>query len=195
MIRLDIVWLAAALVVTPAVAQESVRPTPTPAPEVSPAARIDELLGRLATTTDEDEASGIVKSLEREWLKSGSDASDLLMTRALQAFGADDYALALQLLDVIVATDPQWAEGWNKRATVRFYAGDTDGSAADVAQTLARNPRHVMALVGLGLIFQQAGKNDDALKVLRRAQKLAPHFKPLEDALEKVKAAAAGQSL
>jgi tetratricopeptide (TPR) repeat protein len=195
MIRLFIVvmfgWLWAAI---PAIADPSA-PTLPSATEESDAARIDELYDRLAKTRDEDEASGIVKTLEREWLKSGSDDSDLLMSRALEAFQAENYPLALQLLDAIVQTAPNWAEGWNKRATVRFYTGDSAGATADVAQVLKRNPRHVMALAGLGMIFEQSGRNDDALKVLERAQALAPHYKPVEDAVNRVKAAIAGKSL
>jgi len=190
MIRLAFFCLAAFVAATPALAEAGAPPA-----ETSAASRVDELLGRLAETQDEDEAAGIVKSLEREWLRSGSDVSDLLMGRALQAFAAEDYDLALQLLDTVVSTQPDWAEGWNKRATVRFFAGDMAGSAADVAQTLKRNPRHVMALVGLGLILDQSGKHDDALKVLQRAHELAPHYKPVEDSLAKAKAEVAGQSL
>ncbi len=141
MIRLGCILLLASLASAPLLAAET-PPAPPPA-ETSVADRVNELYDRLAKTSDEDEADGIVKALEREWLKSGSDASDLLMTRALEAFASDDYDTSLQLLDSIVATDPDWAEAWNKRATVRFYAGDSSGSAADVAQVLKRNPRHV----------------------------------------------------
>jgi tetratricopeptide (TPR) repeat protein len=193
MVRLASFALVSFLLAAPAFAAE---PTPAPSPtEKSQAAQIDELFDRLAKTEDEDEAAGIVKALEREWLKSGSDATDLLMSRALEALSSDDYELALQLLDVVVATDPEWAEGWNKRATVRFYAGDSFGSAADVAEVLKRNPRHVGALAGLGMILEQSGRHDDALKVLERAEKIAPHYKPVEDAVTRVKAEVAGQSL
>jgi tetratricopeptide (TPR) repeat protein len=195
MIRLGLFALVGLLLVAPAAAADS---SAAPAPEKaekSEAAQIDDLFDRLAKTEDPDESAGIVKALEREWLKSGSDAADLLMSRALEALSSDDYSLALQLLDAVVATDPEWAEGWNKRATVRFYAGDSAGSAADVAQVLKRNPRHVGALAGLGMILEQSGRHDDALKVLERAQAIAPHYKPVQDAVERVKAEVAGQSL
>src|SRR5271155_4712476 len=114
MVRLDFCCLAALLAVPrgwpPAGAAD-------PPAEASPASRANDLLSRLAQSQDEDEAAGLVKSLEREWLRSGSDASDLLMGRALEAFAAENYGLALQLLDTVVATQPDWAEGWNKRAT------------------------------------------------------------------------------
>ena len=118
MIRLGCILLLASLASAPLLAAET-PPAPPPA-ETSVADRVNELYDRLAKTSDEDEADGIVKALEREWLKSGSDASDLLMTRALEAFASDDYDTSLQLLDSIVATDPDWAEAWNKRATVKI---------------------------------------------------------------------------
>jgi tetratricopeptide (TPR) repeat protein len=171
------------------------RPVAPAQPEHSAQSRIDELFDRLAKTEDADEASGIVQALEAEWMSSGSDASDLLMSRALEAFAAQDYPLSLQLLDAIVAAQPDWAEAWNKRATVRFFAGDSQGSAADVAQTLKRNPRHIGALAGLGAIFEQAGKKEDALKVYERAAAIAPHYAPVVEAVSRLKAALAGQSL
>jgi tetratricopeptide (TPR) repeat protein len=164
-------------------------------PESTAQSRIDELFARLGKTEDADEAAGIVQAIEAEWMSSGSDASDLLMSRALEAFAAQDYPLSLQLLDAIVAAQPDWAEAWNKRATVRFFAGDSQGSAADVAQTLKRNPRHIGALAGLGAIFEQAGKKEDALKVYERAAEIAPHYAPLVEAVTRLKAALAGQSL
>ena len=187
-----IILLALACWTASAFADEPAAPSP---PEPSAQSRIDDLFARLGKTEDADEAAGIVQALQAEWMVSGSDASDLLMSRALAAFAAQDYPLALQLLDAIVASQPDWAEAWNKRATVRFFNGDSQGSAADVAQTLKRNPRHVGALAGLGAIFEQAGKKEDALKVYERAMAIAPHYAPLAEAVTRLKAAVAGQSL
>jgi tetratricopeptide (TPR) repeat protein len=179
-------WAAPALADEPATSAQQ---------ESSTQSRVEDLFARLGKTEDADEAAGIVSALESEWMSSGSDASDLLMSRALEAFSAQDYPLSLQLLDAIVAERPDWAEAWNKRATVRFFAGDSQGSAADVAQTLKRNPRHIGALAGLGAILEQAGKKEDALKVYERAMELAPHYAPLVESTTRLKAALAGQSL
>jgi len=165
-------------------------------PAVKTTAEIaDELYSRLAKTADEDEAAGIVTALEAMALRSNSDTDDLLMSRAQAALAADDDALAQSLLDTVVAVDPDWAEGWNARATARFHAGDLEGSAADIAETLKRNPRHIGAFAGLAVIFAEAGQRDNALKVYDRALALAPAYKPLVEPAEKLRRALAGQAL
>ena len=165
-------------------------PPPKTAAELS-----DELMVRLAKTTDEDEAAGLVKALGELSMRSGSDAGDLLVSRALAAFAAENFQLSRELLDAVVAVQPEWAEGWNKRASVRFASGDIEGAAADVAQTLKRNPRHIGALLGLAEIFDAAGRREDALKIYERALALAPAFKPAREAAKQLAAEIAGTAL
>jgi tetratricopeptide (TPR) repeat protein len=170
-------------------------PAAVEAPAKTQAQQVDELNDRLAKATDPDEAAGIVAALSRLRLQSGSDTSDLLMTRAIRAMEAKEYPLALTLLDTVVGLHPDWAEGWNKRATVRFYAGDAKGSMADIAQTLKRDPKHVGALAGLGMILEESGLRDDALRAYERALTIAPKYQPLLDSVERVKKALEGRSL
>ena len=139
--------------------------------------------------------AGIVSALERLWLESGSDTSDLLMSRALQAMQGKSYPLALEVLDAIVDLQPDWAEGWNKRATVRWLAGDSKGSMADIAETLKLEPRHLGALSGLGAILEEAGQREEALRVYQRGLDIAPNYGPMKDAVKRLKAAVAGQTL
>jgi tetratricopeptide (TPR) repeat protein len=169
-------------------------PASTPAPKTDAEAAAD-LFDRLAKTEDPDEAAGIVGALQHLWLRSGSDSADLLMGRALEAMRAQDNPLALKLLDAVVDLDPDWAEAWNKRATMRFEIGDYRGSMADIAETLKRNPRHIGALAGLGEILDDSGLHDQALQAYERALAIAPHYKPLLDRVEQLRALQAGNSL
>jgi tetratricopeptide (TPR) repeat protein len=169
--------------------------TPAEAKAKTPAEETAELFGRLARTQDSDEAAGTVSAISRLWLESGSDTSDLLMSRALQALESKSYPLALELLDAIVESQPDWAEAWNKRATVRYFAGDSKGSMADIAETLKREPRHLGALAGMGAILEEAGQREEALRVYQRGLDIAPNYKPMKDAVERLKAALAGQTL
>jgi tetratricopeptide (TPR) repeat protein len=196
MMRLCWVVLSFALVAAPARAAEPNPPPPAnEAMAKTPAQQADELFDRLARTTDSNEAAGIVSALDRLSLRSGSDTSDLLMSRAIQAMSGQDYRLALSLLDATVDLRPEWAEAWNKRATARYFAGDAKGSMADIAQTLKRDPRHLGALAGLGAILTDAGLLDDALRAYDKALAIAPRYQPIVDAASRVKAALAGRSL
>jgi tetratricopeptide (TPR) repeat protein len=157
-------------------------------------ARAD-LYARLAAAKDADETAGIITLLLHAYAESGSDTGDLLLRRARQAIGAEEYPDALKILDVTIALLPDWAEGWNARATAHYLDDDYDGSMADIAQTLKREPRHLGALMGMAAILEARGKTEDALKVYERALAIAPHWRNAQEAADRLKAALAGDEL
>jgi tetratricopeptide (TPR) repeat protein len=165
-----------------------------PAPK-TPAEERAELYAQLAASKDADETSGIITRLLHTYSESGSDTADLLLRRARQAIGGEEYSDALKILDATVALLPDWAEGWNARATARYLDDDYNGSMADIAQTLKREPRHLGALMGMGAILEARGKREDALKVYERALAIAPHWRNAQEAADKLKAALAGSEL
>ncbi len=165
-----------------------------PAPK-TPAEERADLYARLAASNDADETSGIITRLLHSYSESGSDTADLLLRRARQAIGVENYSDALKILDSTIALLPDWAEGWNARATARYLDDDYNGSMADIAQTLKREPRHLGALMGMGAILEARGKREDALKVYERALAIAPHWRNAQEAADKLKAALAGEEL
>jgi len=97
-------------------------------------------------------------------------------------------ALAMPVLDDIVARAPNWAEGWNKRATALYLMGEYDRSLADIDRVLVLEPRHFGALAGLGLIRIEKGEIREALAAFRRALAVNPFLRErfgLIPALEK----------
>ena len=108
---------------------------------------------------------------------------------------ANAYPAAQKILDAAIALLPDWAEGWNARATVRYLDDDYRGSMADIAETLKREPRHLGALMGMGAILESSGKREEALKVYERALAIAPHWNKAEAPIKRLKAALAGQEL
>jgi tetratricopeptide (TPR) repeat protein len=180
----------------PAEAQSAPAPGATPAARPpSPSEALDQLYARLAASRDADEADGLVAAIDRLNRRSGSDTADLLMARAAATIESGNYPVSLALLDKIVALRPQWAEGWSKRATARYLSGDAEGAMADIARTLERDPRHLGALAELGMILEDSGRQDDALRAYERALAIAPQWRPIGEAAARVKAALAGQAL
>jgi tetratricopeptide (TPR) repeat protein len=161
----------------------------------TPAEERADLYARLAASKDADETEGIVGRLLRSYSESGSDTGDLLLQRARHAIGVEQYDDALKILDQTIALLPDWAEGWNARATARYLDDDYNGSMADIAQTLKREPNHLGALMGMAAILESRGKKEDALKVYERALAIAPHWRNAEEAADKLKAAIAGEEL
>ncbi len=176
-------------------AETSRAPRAPEVPPPSPAQQMADVFDRLARSKDADETLGLLAKLERLRQASGSDTSDLLLQRAHAAMDKQSYPLAVSLLDAVIAMRPQWAEGWNARATVRYLTGDPEGSMADIAETLKREPRHIGALAGMAAIYEDAGHNEEALRVYERALEIAPGFAPLRTASDRIKAKIAGQSL
>jgi tetratricopeptide (TPR) repeat protein len=165
------------------------------APPQTPEQARAELYARLAVAKDADETAGIITLLLHAYAESGSDTGDLLLHRARKAISAEEYPDALKILDATIALLPDWAEGWNARATARYLDDDYDGSMADIAQTLKREPRHLGALMGMGAILEARGKKEDALKVYEQALAIAPRWRNAQRAADKLKAALAGDEL
>jgi tetratricopeptide (TPR) repeat protein len=150
---------------------------PPAAPDASTSAqRLDALFSRLKATKDEAEGEAIVAEIWKTWMQSGDAAIDEAMQRAVLVMGRVP-ALALPILDEIVTRAPQWAEAWNKRATVLFLLGEYDRSLADIDRVLALEPRHFGALAGVGLIRMQQGESRQALAAFRRALAVNPFLR------------------
>ncbi len=164
-------------------------------PPKTPAEERADLYARLADSKDADETAGIITRLLHSYSESGSDTADLLLRRARQAIGIEQYSDALKILDATITLLPDWAEGWNARATARYLDDDYDGSMADIAETLKREPKHLGALMGMATILEARGKREEALKVYERALAIAPHWRNAEQAADKLKAALAGEEL
>ncbi len=137
---------------------------------------LDFLFSALKTAPDADSAKLVETRILALWLASGSDTADLLMGRVKTAIDGKDVDLALQLLDMIIELRPEYAEAWNRRATLHFTKKDIASSLYDIRQVLAREPRHFGAWAGLGLIMQEYGEDRLALDAFRRALELHPHL-------------------
>ena len=137
---------------------------------------LDTLFEALKIAPDEASAKAIEDRIWALWAVSGSDTCNLLMGRAKAAADGKDYGLAVKLLDAVIELRPDYAEGWNRRATVYYLQKDYSHSLADIREVLAREPRHFGALSGLGIIMQELGDDKRALEVFRRALAVHPRL-------------------
>ena len=178
-------FLAASLACGPVRAEPgSWTETPDKLPRVPPGDRIknlDFLFEALKAAPDADSAKLVESRIWALWLASGSDTTDLLMSRVKTAMDAKDNKLAIELLDAVVQLRPDYVEAWNRRATLHFANKDYGKSVADIRQVLAREPRHFGALSGLGIIMQEFGEEKLALNAFRRALAVNPHLRKIPD--------------
>lgn len=110
------------------------------------------------------------------WCRSGRAELDSRLAEAIAAMERRDFAGSERILTELIATAPGWAEAWNKRATVRYLAGDHAGAIADCIETLARQPRHFGALAGQGLCHMALQQFPAAAALFRRALDVHPHL-------------------
>jgi len=129
------------------------------AASVQPANTLDALFTELKRERDEAKAKRISERIWAKWRDSGSATANLLMQWADKAISENKNALALDLLDQVVVLMPDFAEGWNRRATLNYAVGDHGKSMADIDRVLALEPRHFGAIAGMAAILS-ASEND-----------------------------------
>lgn len=147
---------------------------------------LDRLFGQLRQAEDEKSAQLLENAIQALWLRSGSATADLLMKQAGSAMSEQQYGAALVILDTVVEQNPDFAEGWNRRATLHFLRGDFTSSLHDIDQVLALEPRHYGALSGQGAIFKQRGDGRRALRALRRARTVNPRLKNVNERIRQL---------
>lgn len=157
-------------------------------------AALDDLFARLKTA--DPAASGrIEREIVNEWSKSGSPAMDLLLQRGRDAMAAGETQLAIEHFTALTDHAPDFAEGWNGRATAYYQAGLIGPSVADIAHVLTLNPRHFGALTGLAAIQESLGNKDRALEIYRSVLTIHPHLTDVSKAIERLEKDVAGTDL
>ena len=137
--------------------------------------RLDGLFERLHDTQSDDEARSVEEQIWQVWLDSDDANINQLMRQGVGAMHEQNYGTALQIFDRMVEQAPNFAEGWNKRATLHYLMGDLSASVLDIQRTLALEPRHFGALFGLGLIYDALDQPKAALRSFEAALGLNPH--------------------
>jgi len=138
--------------------------------------RLDGLFDSLKKTDDQAVAKSIEQTIWGIWTHSGDEAINREMKKGLDAMDQGNGKAAFAVFDSVVKKAPDFAEGWNKRATIYYYMNEYEASIRDVEKTLALEPRHFGALAGLGSIYLETGKEKDALVALEKALAVDPHL-------------------
>ncbi len=146
--------------------------------------KLDTLFEALKIAPDEDSAKAIEERIWAVWVVSGSDTTNLLMSRVKAASDDKDYDLALKLLGAVIAINPKYVEAWNQRATIFYLKDDYGHALADIREVLALEPRHFGAWSGLGLILQDIGDDKHALEAYRKALAIDPHLEHIPDVVK-----------
>ncbi len=143
--------------------------------EVGTMAEVPPLVGALRDI-DADARDQAEQALWRIWARSGDPEADRLYQTGIEQMNAGDLQQGIFTFTRIVELKPDFAEGWNKRATLYFLVGDLRKSLADCDEVMKRNPYHFGALSGYALIYTRLEYYDRALEYSRRALAINPNL-------------------
>jgi tetratricopeptide (TPR) repeat protein len=145
---------------------------------------------KLAAALRDDDA--LVRQLAERamwevWSRSGDAAVDRLLATGVEQMSAREGELAVQTFTEVIRRRPDFAEGWNKRATVYYLMGEYQKSLADCNEVMKRNPYHFGALSGYGMIYLQLDEPAKALDYFQRALKVNPNLESINQIVEMLK--------
>lgn len=153
------------------------------------------LYERLSAADSAESAEAVAEGIEQMWLHSGSDTTNLLMERALEALHGKKPQVALEILDGVVKLQPGYAEAWNRRAYVHFSQKDYGKALLDLRRVLAIEPRHFKAINGLATILREFGDKRGALKAFRMLVDVHPFDTDAKQAIKELEREVEGESL
>jgi tetratricopeptide (TPR) repeat protein len=134
------------------------------------------LLARALRDPDEDVRDSAEQALWRLWSRSGNAEVDALYLTGIKQMSVGDLPQSIATFSRIIKLKPDFAEGWNKRATLYFLAGDLRKSLADCDEVVKRNPYHFGVLAGYAQIYARMESYERALEYSRRALEINPNM-------------------
>ena len=135
---------------------------------------VEELLDKLEFSQSKIEAENIRKELWQYWIYNVPDNLLTNLDYALNEFYAGRLLSAEKAFTDLINKEPNYVEGWNKRATIRYMINNLDGSLSDIEKVLDLQPRHFGAISGSGLIYIKKKKYTKALKIYKFLNKIDP---------------------
>jgi len=151
--------------------------------------RLDDLFHTLQTSQDAAELLEVEADIWEIWYDSGSAEIDSLMGEGAALVRAGDLAAAEAVYGLVIKKAPMFSEGWNRRATIRFYRNDFEGSLADIEQTLKLEPRHFGAIWGLGMILSGQQDYERAIIAFEKLLEIKPNSEDARPRIELLKQA------
>ena len=146
--------------------------------------RLIELFDKLFLSTNNMEASRLLFNIWDIWSIADNQETQILFDEANQFMDVGELDNAIELFSQVIEQSPEFAEGWNKRATVYFLKGELNKSISDIEKTLNLEPRHFGALDGLAEIYLMQDDLVGAAVIYRRILEIIPSSKKSQDRLK-----------
>jgi tetratricopeptide (TPR) repeat protein len=124
------------------------------------------------------------RALWEIWSRSGNDDVDHLLRAGVVEMQHGQLEASIDTFSEVIRRQPDFAEGWNKRATVYYLVGEYRKSAADCDEVLKRNPSHFGALSGYGMIWMRLDEPARALERFEQALAVNPNLDSVRETID-----------
>jgi len=138
-------------------------------------ARLEDLFDILSTTESDVQINEVTSNIWDIWYETNDPSIEADFYRGLESMRTGDLMMAVAFFTRVIDKNPNFAEGWNKRATVYYMLGKFDASMMDIHETLKLEPRHFGAMDGMGLIFIHLEQFDKAIDIYDQMLKIFPN--------------------
>ena len=138
-------------------------------------ARLENLFDILSKTESNIQINEVTSSIWDIWHETNDPSIEADFYRGLESMRTGDLMMAVAFFTRVIDKNPNFAEGWNKRATVYYMLGKFDASMMDIHETLKLEPRHFGAMDGMGLIFIHLEQFDQAIDIYDQMLKIFPN--------------------
>lgn len=139
-------------------------------------ARLESLFTDLKQTSAANEGSAITRQIWKVWDQAPDDEAQLIFNRGVAFMAQEDYRSSLISFTQVTQLNPDFAEAWNRRATLLYILGAFELSLQDIERTLDLEPRHFGAISGRGQIYMRQDKLLLARKAFEQALDINPHL-------------------
>ena len=154
---------------------------------------MDRMLDALKVAPDERSAAALETRLEQAWLRAGSPAVTLLMSRGLRSLEAGQNDEAVDSFSDAITLQPELSEAWHQRALARYHNGDVNGAIHDLEQTLQLEPRDFPAFRTLSQIAEAREDWKGAYAAWQKLMELDPKTPGGEERMRLLKRKAVGE--
>ena len=143
--------------------------------------RLPNLFDQLSISENSKEINKITKQIWDIWHETNDIKIEEDFYRGMESMRTRDLIKSIVFFTRVIEKKPNFAEGWNKRATAYFMMGEFDKSMLDINQTLKLEPRHFGALDGMGLIFMHLQQYNQAIEIYNQMLKIFPNNQSIID--------------
>jgi tetratricopeptide (TPR) repeat protein len=157
--------------------------------------RLNVLFEELGSSPGIRLSAAIEEQIWTIWSQGPTEDSTRQLRRGVRAMQRGELESALSLFDGLINEQPEFAEAWNKRATLHYIRGDITQSMADIEQTLTLEPRHFGALAGLGSIFTRLQQPSAAIRAFEQVLNIYPQSRSSQQNLERLQEELEGRAI